>query len=581
MSNKRDYYEVLGIAKTASPEEIKKKYRKLALKYHPDRNPNDKKAEEKFKEAAEAYEVLSDGQKRKKYDQFGHSGMQGGTDYHHFSDIGDIFENFGDIFGSIFGGRPSRKAKKSGPTAQRGHDLSQHLSITLKESFLGCKKEIRIYNYVICSTCGGNGCKAGTRPATCTTCQGTGQTVSQQGFFAFAKPCSTCYGQGYKITNPCTTCRGQSRIQKHNKLIVNIPAGIYDKAELRVAGKGDAGVFGGPSGDLFVTITVEPNTNFYRRNNDLVTTLTLTYPQLVLGAQIEIENIEGTKEIIKIPKGCPAGKELVIAGKGFVNLHSRGRGNFVIITQCDIPKKLNREAKDALLEYSKRLGENTSGSGGGISGFFKKFLTVFLAAFFSFSQITTVEPARFKLFGKIARIRHKRKKSKKFFSSIQDNFHEIDKDKFFRSKQLSSRKLRYYIDRFNIKTVINLRGLNENSSWWKKENLTVKSCGAKLYNIRMSARELPNKKNILYLLNLYDKAEKPILIHCLGGSDRTGEAAALWVIDQQKKSKKVALRQLSLKYGHIKIKNRKKRAFIKMWNGRNWLKSHYCGKNRA
>lgn len=372
--NKKDYYEVLGISKSASKDEIKKAYRKLALKYHPDRNPDNKQAEDKFKEAAEAYEVLSTPDKRQKYDQFGHAGMQGGADYHQYSDLGDIFEQFGDIFGNIFGGGPRRQQQKSGLTPQRGHDLSQPLSILLKESFMGCKKEIRIYHYVGCKDCSSSGCKPGTKPQICGQCHGTGQTVSRKGFFAFAQSCSKCYGQGYTIPSPCSGCRGQSRIQKHSKLTVNVPAGIYDKAELRVAGKGDAGIFGGTSGDLYLTIEVESHKYFHRRNNDLVTYLNLTYPQLVLGAQIEIESIDNSKEQIKIPKGCPVGKEIVIAGKGFKDLHRRGTGNLVIITQCDIPKKLSAKAKESLLSYSEELEKIQAKSESGISGFFKKFL---------------------------------------------------------------------------------------------------------------------------------------------------------------------------------------------------------------
>ncbi len=270
------------------------------------------------------------------------------------------------------GGR--QKTRQTGPAQQRGHDLSQPLSITLKESYLGSKKEIKLYHYVACETCSTSGCKAGTKPSICSRCKGSGQVATQRGFFAFAQPCSACYGQGYTIQSPCQACRGQSRIQKHTKLVVNVPSGIYDKAELRVAGKGDAGVFGGSPGDLFLTIQVQPNNQFSRRNNDLVTNLSLTYPQLVLGAQMEIENIDGIKETLKIPKGCSVGKEIIVTGKGFRNLHGRGHGNFVIIPQCDIPTKLNLQTKEALLSYAQKLGEQTSTPQGGIRGFFKKFL---------------------------------------------------------------------------------------------------------------------------------------------------------------------------------------------------------------
>lgn len=371
--SKRDYYDILGVQKGADQEEIKKAYRKLAIKYHPDKNPDNKEAEDKFKEAAEAYEVLSSTEKRKKYDQYGHSGMQGGTDYHQYSDMGDIFENFGDIFGSIFGNAQQRR-HKGGPTPQRGHDLSQPISIILKESYLGCKKEIKVYHYVPCTDCNGTGCTKNTKPITCHACQGTGQTINRQGFFAFAQPCSACYGQGFTIPSPCSACRGQSRVQKHSKLVVNIPAGIYDKAELRVGGKGDTGIFGGEAGDLYLIISIEDDKRFHRRNNDLVTTLNLTYPQLVLGAQIDIENIDGTMETIKIPKGCPVGQEVTVFEKGFVNLHGRGKGNLVIITQCDIPKKLEADAKKSLLEYAEKIGTTTNNYNGGIGGFFKKFL---------------------------------------------------------------------------------------------------------------------------------------------------------------------------------------------------------------
>lgn len=372
MATKRDYYEILGIERNANVEEIKKAYRKLALKYHPDRNPGDKGAEAKFREATEAYEILSDVDKRKRYDQFGHAGTQGQE--HHYENAEDIFENFSDIFENLFGGGGGgrRSAKKSGLTPQRGHDLSQKVEISLKESFVGCSKEIKLYHFVQCDRCHGGGCKEGTKPVACSTCGGSGAVLHRQGFFTFSQACSACQGQGFKIPNPCTECRGQSRVQKHERLAVNIPAGIYHNAELRIVGKGDAGIFGGESGDLYLAVDVATDKVFVRRENDLVTVLALTYPQLVLGCHIEIENIDGTKETIKIPRGCPVNKEIVIEGKGFPRLRGSGRGNLVVITTCDIPTRLSEDARTALLQYSEKVG--TSSSSGGIAGFFKKFL---------------------------------------------------------------------------------------------------------------------------------------------------------------------------------------------------------------
>lgn len=373
---KRDYYEILGVTKTSTPEEIKKAYRQLALKYHPDRNPGDKEAENKFKEATEAYEVLSNQEKRTRYDQLGHEGMGQGYGPNHYDDMGDIFENFSDIFENLFGtgaGGQRRKPKKAGPTAQRGHDLSQRIEITLKEAYTGCKKDIKIYRLEKCDVCKGTGCKDDSKPSSCATCQGRGTVHYQQGFFAYSQPCSACHGQGFKIIDPCSTCRGQTRVQKHEKLSVTIPAGIFNQAELRITEKGDAGVFGGEAGDLYLAIDIKPDAKFSRDENNLITSLNLTYPQLVLGCQVEIENIDGTREAVKIPKGCSVGKLIRVPGKGFAHLQGRGVGDLIIIAQCDIPTKLNEDTKKALLEYSEKLeaqGSNPSG----ISGFFKKFL---------------------------------------------------------------------------------------------------------------------------------------------------------------------------------------------------------------
>lgn len=374
--SKQDYYEVLGVSKTASADEIKSAYRKLALKYHPDRNPDNKEAEDKFKEAAEAYEVLSDEQKRKTYDQFGHAGMEGmgGTGGFGGMNMDDIFENFGDIFGSMFGGGGRRARKSQGPQAARGHDLYKEIDITLKDAYLGTKTDVSYYHFFACDTCKGHGAKPGTKAQACGTCGGSGQVQHRQGFFMFAQTCSTCSGQGYTIPSPCTACSGQSRTQKYDKFTVNIPKGIYDGAELRIAGKGDAGVFGGSAGDLFLKIRVQEDKKFKRVGDDLMCKVLLTYPQLVLGSQVEIESIDNTKETIKIPRGCAVGEKIIVPGKGFNKLKSTVRGNLVVVTECYIPKKLSTEAKEKLKEYSDIVGTNTSESGGTIASFFKKFL---------------------------------------------------------------------------------------------------------------------------------------------------------------------------------------------------------------
>lgn len=378
--SKRDFYEVLGVSKSASQDEIKAAYRKLALKYHPDRNPDNKEAEEKFKEAAAAYEILSDQQKRSQYDQFGHSdvsGMGGGGHYDREGGMSmdDIFENFGDIFGSIFGGGggKSQQARRSAPQAKHGHDLAQDISISLKDAYEGTKKEVGYYHFVSCDTCHNKGTKAGTKPKQCPECHGTGQKQFRQGFFMYAQTCSNCAGEGFTISDPCTACNGKSRIQKYDKFSVTIPAGIYDDAELRITGKGDSGVYGGKTGDLFIRVHIHPDKKFYREGDDLVSTLTLTYPQLVFGCQVEIENIDGSMQAIKIPRGTPVGEKVIVPGRGFANVRHKGvRGNLVIVTQCHIPNKISTDAREALSAYSDLIGTDTEE--GGIVSFFKKFL---------------------------------------------------------------------------------------------------------------------------------------------------------------------------------------------------------------
>lgn len=370
----KDFYDILGISKTATQDEIKAAYRKLALKYHPDRNPDNKEAEEKFKEAAQAYEILSNPEKRQQYDQFGHAGPQMGGGYGPGMDMNDIFKNFEDIFGDIFGGAPKRRSNKKGPDPKRGHDLAKELSITLEQAFTGTETKIDLYHSVVCSTCHGKGTSGNSNAQQCTHCQGAGQVNYRHGIFMYSQACPECHGEGFIIPNPCATCKGQSRVQKYDEFSIKIPAGIFDGAELRISGKGDSGVYGGPSGDLFLRIHVMPNKKFTRIEDNLQCTTLLTYPQLVFGCQIEIENIDGTKELLKIPKGCPVGERLVISNKGFPKIRGKGRGDLIVVTQCDIPKKLSSSAEDILSQYSQEIGTKTDGSDGTIKSFFKKFL---------------------------------------------------------------------------------------------------------------------------------------------------------------------------------------------------------------
>ena len=273
----------------------------------------------------------------------------------------------------MFGGGAKNRRKKV-PQPQAGLSLTKEIEISLKEAFLGTKKEIAYYHFFSCDLCHGNGMQPGTSAQTCTTCNGSGEVHFKQGFFMYAQACSACSGRGFIIPAPCSACNGQSRIQKFDKFTVTIPQGIFNNAELRVNGKADAGIYGGPAGDLFLHIKVKEDPQFTRDENNLISHVMLTYPQLTLGCQVDIESIDGTKHSIKIPKGCPVGEKIVIAGQGFHQLRGKKQGDLIVITQCYIPKKLSAEAKKALSDYSDITGNQTSDGHGYITSFFKKFL---------------------------------------------------------------------------------------------------------------------------------------------------------------------------------------------------------------
>jgi molecular chaperone DnaJ len=355
VTTKRDYYEVLGVARTATEVEIKSAYRKLALKYHPDRNPGDKSAEEKFKEAAEAYAVLADTDKRHMYDRFGHAGLggaaTGGFDPTVFTGFEDILGGLGDIFGigEMFGGQ----RRRGGP--QRGGDLRYDLEISFDESARGVETTVQIPRQETCETCRGSGAAPGSKPQTCPQCHGRGQLRYQQGFFTVARTCGQCRGTGSIISSPCTTCRGSGRVQQQRKLTVKIPAGIASGQRLRLSGEGESGAGGGPSGDLYVVVHVQEHPFFHRDGNDLFCEIPLNYPTLTLGGDITIQTLEGS-ESFKIPEGTQTGATFRLRGRGMPDVVSgRGRGDLLVTVKVVTPKKLNKEQKKLLEQLAETL----------------------------------------------------------------------------------------------------------------------------------------------------------------------------------------------------------------------------------
>ncbi|HET6893254.1 MAG TPA: molecular chaperone DnaJ [Pyrinomonadaceae bacterium] len=344
---KRDYYEILGVSRTASDQEIKSAYRRLAVRYHPDKNPNDASAEEKFKEAAEAYSVLADAEQRRRYDRFGHAGVSssagaswGAPGFGGFEDIlGDLF-GFGDVFG---GGRAGSRRS----AAQRGADLRYDLEITLEDAANGMTAQLRIPRLETCNTCKGSGAAAGTEPETCQTCGGTGQLRYQQGFFSVARTCHACRGAGKIIKNPCSDCRGSGRVEREKQLEVKIPAGVETGSRLRVQGEGEAGSNGGPSGDLYVVIMVAEHEHFQRQGSNLYAAVPITFAQAALGSEISVKTLDD-EEKIKVPTGTQTGTVFRLKGKGMPALGGRGRGDLFISVTLVTPTSLTREQRKLL-----------------------------------------------------------------------------------------------------------------------------------------------------------------------------------------------------------------------------------------
>ena len=378
--NKRDYYEVLGVQKGASEEEIKKAYKKMARKYHPDLNPGDKDAEEKFKEVNEAYEVLSDSEKKARYDQFGFAGVDpnfgagGGGWGGGAGGAGFDFGDLGDIFGSFFGGGFGGGQTRRNPNApQRGESIRMNLTISFEEAAFGCEKELELDRYESCETCHGSGAAPGTSPETCPDCGGSGvvQTRRQtpMGVFASTAPCSRCGGRGRIIKEPCKDCRGSGMVRRRRKIQASVPAGIDNGQTISIRGQGHAGKNGGPAGDLLVTITVRPHELFRREGTSVLCEAPITFPQAVLGAELEIPTIDG-KVKYDIPEGTQSGTTFRLKGKGIPALNGRGRGDQYVTVYIETPRNLNREQKEALKKFAEAVGENNYEER---KSFFRKF----------------------------------------------------------------------------------------------------------------------------------------------------------------------------------------------------------------
>jgi molecular chaperone DnaJ len=353
MGTKRDYYEILGVSRSATDNELKTSYRKLALKYHPDRNPGDKEAEDKFKEAAEAYEVLRDAEKRAIYDQYGHAGLEG-TGFSGFGGFEDIFSSFGDIFEDFFGFGTRRRSRTR---VQRGADLRYDMTLSFMDAAFGTETKIDIEKRERCPECEGSRCEPGTTPETCRHCGGAGQVSRNQGFFTVRTTCPVCRGEGQAVTHPCQECNGAGQIMVAKKVSVKIPAGVDNGSRLRLTGEGEPGNYGGPPGDLYVFIYVQPHEFFQRREDDIICQIPISFVQAALGDKISVPTLNGNKRL-QIPKGTQPGEVLSLRGEGIPSLRTGKRGDQLIQVDIKTPTNLSKK-QEALLKEFAQLESNT------------------------------------------------------------------------------------------------------------------------------------------------------------------------------------------------------------------------------
>jgi molecular chaperone DnaJ len=370
---KQDFYETLGVSRGAGADELKKAYRKLAMQYHPDRNAGDEKAEQRFKEINEAYDVLKDDQKRAAYDQFGHAAFEGGGPggartaggFDFGSGFADIFD---EMFGDFMGG--GRRQSRGGP--QRGNDLRYNMEVTLEDAFNGRETRIKVPSSARCDDCSGSGAAPGSHPSTCQMCQGRGKVRSQQGFFTVERTCPSCNGQGQVIEDPCAKCAGTGRTRKEKTLAVTIPRGVEDGTRIRLSGEGEAGMQGAPSGDLYIFISVKPHRLFQRDGANIFCEVPIPMTTAALGGSVEVPTIEGTRAKVTIPGGTQHGHQFRLRGKGMTGLHGRGRGDMYIEIQVETPVNLSKRQKELLKEFNSGDGTGGKSTSPQSEGFFTK-----------------------------------------------------------------------------------------------------------------------------------------------------------------------------------------------------------------